>query len=104
MTYFSGKRWRYIPGRLSQIEAGPSGVVWGVSKAGYIYYREGVGRRRPIGTRWARVAGRLRYVAAGCIGVFGVSRSGKIWRYRGMSCHYICYVTIIGLSGVQFGL
>ena len=79
----SGTKWLYIPGRLNQIESGPNGVVWGTTRANYIYYRAGVHRRRPTGRNWVRVGGRLRFVSPGCTGVYGVSKSGRIWRFNG---------------------
>ena len=69
--------------RLNRIESGPKGVVWGTNRANYIYYRGGVSRHRPVGRYWARVRGRLRFVSPGCTGVYGVSKNGQIWRYRG---------------------
>ena len=78
-----GTRWRRIAGILKRVEAGPNGVVWSVNKHDYIFARGGVTGRNPVGRYWVRVRGRLNYVAAGCSGVYGVSRNQQIWRYRG---------------------
>ena len=59
------------------------GVIWGVNKAGQIYYRAGVTRRLPIGTSWIKIGGRLAVISPGCVGVYGVSTDHKIWRYTG---------------------
>ena len=76
-------RWIKVPGKLMQVESGPSGAVWGVSKSYRIYYRFGVCRHRPRGRYWIRVRGRLQNVSPGCTGVYGCDRYGKIFRYNG---------------------
>ena len=77
-----GTRWKYVPGRLRQLQAGPGNALWGVNRKGYIFYRSGINRRRPYGRRWVHVNGRLKHVTVGCRGVFGVSADGKIWSFR----------------------
>ena len=90
-----GTRWRHIGGRLKRVEAGPNGVVWGVNKRDYIYFRAGITRRNPIGRHWVSVRGRLNYVAAGCSGVYGVSRNQQVWRYRGKYKNFVIYQYLI---------
>ena len=82
-TCILGRRWLHIGGRLKRIEAGPNGMVLGVNRAHQIWYRAGINRRRPTGTHWIRIRGKLNYVAPGCTGVYGVSKNGQIWRYFG---------------------
>ena len=80
---FLGTKWRHIGGEVTKLEAGPNGVVWGTSREGYIFYRSGVMRRNPIGTRWIRIRGKLSHVTVGCTGVYGVNKARQVWRYKG---------------------
>lgn len=72
-----------IGGRLNQIESGPNGVTWGVNRASKIFYRAGVNRRRPIGSHWVLIKGRLKSVSPGCTGIYGVNKKGQVWLYSG---------------------
>lgn len=47
-----GSTWRKLPGRLSMIEVGTDGSVYGVNSGGRLYRRDGITHRNPIGTRW----------------------------------------------------
>lgn len=78
-----GTKWRWISGRLKQIEAGPSGMVVGTNRVNYIYFRTGTSRRRPTGRYWVRIGGRMKHVSIGCTGMYGVNKKGLIWRYYG---------------------
>ncbi|EMP34308.1 Fish-egg lectin [Chelonia mydas] len=48
--------WQNIPGKLSMIEVGTEGSVYGVNSAGQIYRRDGITKSNPIGTTWTQVA------------------------------------------------
>jgi hypothetical protein len=75
----SKKKWKKIGGRLYSVVSGKSGV-WGIATIHRIYYRLGVTKRRPFGTRWKRVGGRLSMIDSGPKGIVcGVSRLGRIY-------------------------
>ena len=82
-VFQKGSKWRWIPGRLKQIEAGPNGMVVGTNNADYIYFRTSTSRRNPTGRHWVRIGGRLNHVSIGCRGMYGVNKKGLIWRYYG---------------------
>ncbi|XP_074869322.1 fish-egg lectin-like [Carettochelys insculpta] len=52
----AGSRWQHIPGKLSMIEVGTEGSVYGVNSEGRIYRRDGITQRNPIGNTWTQVA------------------------------------------------
>jgi hypothetical protein len=75
----SKKKWKKIGGRLYSVVSGKSGV-WGIATIHRIYYRLGVTKKRPFGTRWKRVGGRLSMIDSGPKGIVcGVSRLGRIY-------------------------
>lgn len=51
----AGSRWQNIPGKLSMIEVGTEGTVYGVNAQGYVYRRDGITASNPIGTDWSQV-------------------------------------------------
>ena len=68
-----------------QIDSGPFGFVWGVSKYNKVYYRSGITRTNLKGNRWNQVIRRLKYVSVGEFGPWGVDRYNKIWFLYGMT-------------------
>ena len=85
MRNYVGIRWDRIRGRLMQIDSGPFGFVWGVSKYYRIYYRTGITWKNPKGSGWRRVGGSLKYISVGELGPWGVDRYNKIWFRSSMS-------------------
>ena len=77
-----GSKWRRIPGKLKQLEAGQYGQVWGVNRVGHIYVRTGVSQQTPWGRGWKRVktAKAWRRVTIGIGAVFGIATNGKVYR------------------------
>ena len=80
-----GSRWHRIKGRLIQIDSGPFGFVWGVSRSQRIYYRTGISWKNPKGSKWRKIGGDLKYISVGEFGPWGVNRYNKIWFRHGMS-------------------
>ena len=78
-----GLKWRQVRGKLRQVASGPGGVTYGVTKRESIFYRAGVTRSRPVGRNWVRIGGKLFHVTLGCTGIYGTTRNGQIWKYRG---------------------
>ena len=75
----ASKKWKKIPGRLYSVVSGKAGV-WGIATLNRIYIRLGVTKRRPFGTRWKRVGGRLKQIDSGPKGIVcGVSRLNKLF-------------------------
>lgn len=75
----SAKKWKKIPGRLYSVVSGKAGV-WGIATLHRIYFRLGVTKRRPFGTRWKKVGGSLKQIDSGPKGlVCGVSRLNKVF-------------------------
>ncbi|XP_044846165.1 fish-egg lectin-like [Mauremys mutica] len=52
----AGSRWEYVPGKLSMIEVGTEGSVYGVTSAGQVFRRDGITKSNPVGTTWTQVA------------------------------------------------
>nr|XP_033770772.1 fish-egg lectin-like [Geotrypetes seraphini] len=50
-----GSRWQQVEGKLSMIEAGTEGTVYGVNAEGMVYHREGITKSNPIGISWKQV-------------------------------------------------
>ena len=80
-----GSRWHRVGGRLMQIDSGPFGFVWGVSKSQRIYYRTGISWKNPKGSKWRKIGGDLKYISVGEFGPWGVNRYNKIWFRYGMT-------------------
>ena len=51
----------HIPGKLKWIAVGHD-IVIGVNSADDIYYRVGINRDKPVGTKWVRISGKLAQV------------------------------------------
>ena len=81
----AGSRWERVGGRLMQIDSGPFGFVWGVTKGHKIYYRTGITWKNPRGSGWRHVKGNLKYVSVGEFGPWGVDRYDKILFRSGVS-------------------
>ena len=81
----AGSSWRHIGGRLSQIDSGPFGIVWGVNKYHHIYVRTGITWRFRAGRGWRRIPGGLKQVSAGEYGVWGVNKYNHIYFRRGVT-------------------
>lgn len=62
-----------------QIDSGMYGVVWGVNRLHMIYCRYGITWKKPEGTKWIRVPGKLKYVSGGEFGIWGVTKGGYIF-------------------------
>lgn len=75
----TGRSWKRVGGRLSQIDSGPFGRVCGVTPSGSIYCRLGISRKRRYGTRWIRVPGALIYISCGLYGHWGVNKAHSIY-------------------------
>ena len=71
--------WQTIPGALAQVDSGPAGVVYGVTKDHKIFVRQGILPSLPLGTMWRRVPGRLKYVSCGLFGCWGVNRRNHVY-------------------------
>lgn len=71
--------WQTVPGVLMQVDSGPAGVVYGVTKDHKIFVREGILPTLPMGTMWRRVPGRLKYVSCGLFGCWGVNRKNHVY-------------------------
>ena len=80
-----GSRWHRIRGQLMQIDSGPFGFVYGVSKYYKVYYCTAITWKNPKGSKWRRVSGSLKYVSVGEFGPWGVDRYNKVWFRYGMS-------------------
>ncbi|XP_030069430.1 fish-egg lectin [Microcaecilia unicolor] len=50
-----GSSWQHVEGKLSMIEAGTEGTVYGVNAQGMVYHRDGITASNPIGTSWIQV-------------------------------------------------
>ncbi|CAB4025803.1 Hypothetical predicted protein, partial [Paramuricea clavata] len=83
----SGTSWKLIPGKLKQIDSGPSGIVYGVNIHDQIYCRTGIEYGNPFGTGWKQVTsyGRLKYVSCGVLGCWGVNSTDGIWYRSGIT-------------------
>ena len=83
-SFLVGMKWVSVGGvRLKQVDSGARGILWGTSAKNKIYYRTGINRKRPTGSGWVHVRGRLNFVSPGCRGVVGVDKRGKIYQYIG---------------------
>lgn len=71
--------WQPVPGALAQVDSGPAGVVFGVTKDHKIFVRQGITPSLPVGTMWRRVPGRLKYVSCGLFGCWGVNRKNHVY-------------------------
>ena len=71
--------WQTVPGALIQVDGGPAGVVYGVTRDHKIFARQGILPSLPVGTMWRRVPGRLKYVSCGIFGVWGVNRYNRVY-------------------------
>ncbi|XP_065661641.1 uncharacterized protein LOC100198409 isoform X1 [Hydra vulgaris] len=71
--------WEKIPGNLKQIDAGISGVVWGVNRYNRIFCRIGITRDRPEGTGWMRIEGNMKYVSCGEFGCWAVNKRDNVY-------------------------
>ena len=74
-----GTSWRRVPGKLTQIDSGPKGIVCGVNKYQNIYCRLGIAARTPWGKSWLHVPGKLKYISCGDYGHWGVNKYNKIY-------------------------
>ena len=68
-----------------QIDSGPFGHVWGVSRNQQIWCRIGITWKNLKGRGWRRVPGGLKYVSIGQFGPWGVNRGDYIYFRYGMS-------------------
>ena len=90
---------RKISGKLIHVSSGESGV-WGVNRGNYIYFRRGVTERRPSGSSWRRIGGRLKQIDSGPFGmVCGVNRGNQIYCRRGITLSRPMGVNWINVPG-----
>ena len=68
-----------------QIDSGPYGLVWGVTKSYNVYCRVGITVRNSKGSGWHRVKGKLKYVSVGQFGTWGVNSRNYIYYRYGVS-------------------
>lgn len=83
-------RWRKISGNLDHVSAGQSGV-WGIflkGGKGWIFYRVGVSKRRPLGLRWKKLDGSLQQIDSGPRGIVCGTNAGKVYCRRAISRQY----------------
>ncbi len=90
--------WQAVPGTLIQVDSGPAGVVYGVSKEHKIFVREGILPTLPMGTVWRRVPGRLKYASCGLYGCWGVNRKNHVYFRLGVKAN-----RPIGLKWMKVG-
>jgi hypothetical protein len=70
---------------INYVSIGQYGM-WGVSKSGVIYFRQGMSRRRPWGYKWKKISGRLTQIEAGKFGqVYGVNKNGYVYARTGVT-------------------
>ncbi|XP_069478130.1 fish-egg lectin-like [Ambystoma mexicanum] len=50
-----GNNWQLIVGKLSMIEVGRDGTVYGVNSIGHLYRRNGILNATPMGTSWTQL-------------------------------------------------
>ena len=74
-----GTSWVLIPDKLTQLEAGPIGQVWGLTETGGIQSRVGVTSVNPTGASWQdeKPSGYSR-VTIGKTGVFAITVAGTV--------------------------
>ena len=80
-----GRSWYRIDGSLMQIDSGPFGMVYGVNSGRYIFCRTGITWKNPKGSKWRHVPGRLKYVSAGLLGLWGVTYHNYVYFRFGVS-------------------
>ena len=95
------KPWQTVPGALMQVDAGPAGVVYGVTKDHKIFCRDGILPALPVGTVWRRVPGRLKYVSCGSLGCWGVNRKNHVYFRIGVKASRPIGVKWIKVGTVQ---
>ena len=79
-------KWRRISGKLDHVSSGQSGV-WGIAGK-RIYYRVGISRRRPLGSRWKRIGGSLRQIDSGPRGIVCGTNGNRVYCRRAISGRY----------------
>ena len=90
--------WQNVPGLLMQVDSGPAGVVYGVTRDHKIFVRQGILHSLPMGTMWRRVPGRLKYVSCGLFGCWGVNRKNHVYFRLGVKAS-----RPIGLKWIRVG-
>ena len=68
---------------FQQIDSGPSGIVYGVSKSHDIFCRDG--SASTPGSGWKKVRGALKYVSCGIYGCWGANSKNQIWVRLGVT-------------------
>lgn len=54
-SFCQGTGWQQVAGKLSMIEVGTDGSVYGVTHEGGVYRRDGITDRNPLGTKWTQL-------------------------------------------------
>jgi hypothetical protein len=94
----AGYKWKKIPGRLNQIEAGKYGQAYGLTKTGYMYVRTGVTQRRPWGQGWKRISTRKMWshVSIGIGVVYSLDATKNLFRANplAISRKYSCLFNV----------
>lgn len=73
-----GTSWKLVDGSLMQIDSGPNGVVCGVTKGFEIFCRAGITEVQPVGLKWVKISGQLKYISCGAYGYWGISENNDI--------------------------
>ena len=73
-----------IDGKFKKITAGFGDNVWAIDRDNYVFRRMNVNSLTPSGTHWQAIEGfQLVDIAAGYNVVYGITKQGRIVRYKG---------------------
>ncbi|XP_069075178.1 fish-egg lectin-like [Pleurodeles waltl] len=78
----SGTQWQVVEGKLSMIEVGSEGSVYGVTSLGDLYHRTGISDDNPVGTGWAQLeykSHKFRHVSEDLDRLWLVTNDQKIY-------------------------
>ena len=79
-----GQSWKRVGRKLKQIDSGPYGRVAAVDRYGRIFYRTGIRAKRPQGSSWRSIPGRLNYISVNSLGYWGTTRRHFIYFRKGV--------------------
>ena len=77
----TGRTWQRIPGRLKQIDSGPSKIVCGVNRLNQVYCRTGISPSKQSGSGWTKLDGKMKYISCGALGHWAVDSKDQV-RFR----------------------
>ena len=78
-TFSIAFQWAKIDGKLKWVASG-HGIIVGVNAADLIYYRVGITPKKPLGTKWVNVPGKLARIDIHRDAVFGVNAQHQIYK------------------------